>query len=589
MQNRLSFLSFLLFTFFLSSVAAQAAPPANDTFANAQLISGVNGQVSGTNVEATKEAGEPVHALDRGTGSIWYKYIAPGNGVLKLDTSGSQPDTVIAVYQGNVLNTLVPIAASNNTDSDTFFGVWGTVFVGTKTNGVYYIAVDGSTRNGGNGLGNTKLNFSLLNAAPNDNFADAQGLSSLHTTFTWATSNVGASKEPGEPNHAGNAGGKSVWFKWRNSAAFSRSFSFALETKSTANAIQGINASFAVYTGESVNALTPVVNKNVCPSCTGKFTILAAPNVTYYIAVDGFDNGSGAETGTLTLTYGTTKSSKNPDFDRDGKADITVFRPTTGAWYSLDSVTDDFRAAQWGANGDKPLFNDLDGDTKTDYAVFRPDTGAWYHTRSYTGVYTGFGWGLAADIPMTLNYYSQGSGTSFPTVFRPSTGTWHTYSNSVSFPAIQFGQLGDVPTTADFDGDGTDEIAVFRPSNGTWYIANALTGQFLNAVQFGTNGDKPVGGDYDADGKADIAVFRPSNGTWYLLRSSDGAFQAAQWGISTDKPQPGDFDGDGRADYAVFRPANSTWYIKNSNSAFKAVQFGQNGDVPVSAPLTSLQ
>ena len=39
------------------------------------------------------------------------------------------------------------------------------------------------------------------------------------------------------------------------------------------------------------------------------------------------------------------------------------------------------------------------------------------------------------------------------------------------------------------------------------YIYNLVNDQF-NAVQFGQAGDVPVAADYDGDGKADVAVFR---------------------------------------------------------------------------------
>ena len=52
--------------------------PANDNFANAQVISGASGTVTATNVGAGKEAGEPDHADNPGGASIWYAWTAPG-------------------------------------------------------------------------------------------------------------------------------------------------------------------------------------------------------------------------------------------------------------------------------------------------------------------------------------------------------------------------------------------------------------------------------------------------------------------------------------------------------------------------------
>src|SRR5690348_8651568 len=47
----------------------------------------------------------------------------------------------------------------------------------------------------------------------NDNFANAIAVSG--TSFTVHGSNVNATVEPGEPNHAHQPGGKSVWWTWQ--------------------------------------------------------------------------------------------------------------------------------------------------------------------------------------------------------------------------------------------------------------------------------------------------------------------------------------------------------------------------------------
>ena len=56
-----------------------AGPPPNDNFANAQIISGVAGvayTVNGSNVNGTKEPGEPFHAGNGGGNSVWFQSVS---------------------------------------------------------------------------------------------------------------------------------------------------------------------------------------------------------------------------------------------------------------------------------------------------------------------------------------------------------------------------------------------------------------------------------------------------------------------------------------------------------------------------------
>ncbi|MEO6394243.1 MAG: FG-GAP-like repeat-containing protein [Pyrinomonadaceae bacterium] len=294
---------------------------------------------------------------------------------------------------------------------------------------------------------------------------------------------------------------------------------------------------------------------------------------TAVVGTSGDDIGGNSNQGSAQVFR---LGSKPFDFDDDGKADISVFRPATGAWYRLDSSAGQFVAVTFGQNGDIPAAGDYDGDGKTDIAVFRPSNGTWYFLNSTTG-FKATQFGQTGDLPVPSD--ADGDGKSDIRVFRPSNGTWYGLNSSTGqFVASQFGATGDLPVGGNYDGDSFSDLAVFRPSTGSWYLLET-TGGFVG-VQFGANGDRPVAGDFDGDGRSDIAVFRPSAGAWYRYDSSTGQFVAIGWGQNGDIPAPGDFDGDGKTDLAVFRPATGAWYLLNG-AGFTAVSFGQSGDIPV--------
>jgi CSLREA domain-containing protein len=335
-----------------------------------------------------------------------------------------------------------------------------------------------------------------------------------------------------------------------------------------------------VSAGSSNTILVPNANLAVGGSGVNRtLTITPTPNQigTTTIVVNASAGSMAASTSFVLLVYAGTPG----DFDGEGKADLTVFRPSNGTWYVLQSGTNYTTATgvQWGNSLDRPVPGDFDGDGRTDIAVFRPSNGVWYLVYSGTGATVGVQWGNGSDVPVPGDY--DGDGRTDIAVFRPSNGTWYILeSGTGTTVGVQWGNGSDVTAASDYDGDGKTDIAVFRPSDGVWYIRNSATGT-TGGVQWGSGSDVPVSGDYDGDGSADIAVFRLSNGTWYLRNSATGTTTGVQWGNGSDVPVPGDYDGDGSTDIAVFRPFNGTWYLRYSGGGTAGVAWGNSFDVPI--------
>jgi len=276
---------------------------------------------------------------------------------------------------------------------------------------------------------------------------------------------------------------------------------------------------------------------------------------------------------------------RSGDFDGDKTSDLTVFRPSTGFWFTLRSSSRyaTYSSVQWGLSTDTLVPADYDGDGIIDNAVFRPSTNTWFILYSSTGntTYTSMTFGASGDIPVPGDY--DGDGKADVAVFRPSNTTWYIWKSSDNGVIVKtFGLSTDVLVPADYDGDGRTDIAVFRPSNTTWFILTSSTDyQGAMIQQFGLSTDVLVPGDYDGDGRTDIAVFRPSSNTWFASLSGGGVL-IRTFGASGDIVIPGDYDGDGATDVAVFRPSTGTWYVwKSSDNGVIVQPWGLGTDLPV--------
>jgi len=284
------------------------------------------------------------------------------------------------------------------------------------------------------------------------------------------------------------------------------------------------------------------------------------------------------------------------DYDNDGKADFSIFRPGDKAWYVFTS-TGGVIAQSWGDfTTDFLTPGDYDGDGKSDISVFRDTAGMWFTLNSSDSTVSFTPWGTTGDEPVARDYDGDGK-TDFAVVRRtgaPTTGTMTWYilrSSGGGFDAIQWGIPADVTAPGDYDGDGKFDVCVQRyaslSAQANFYALQSSNGALM-ATQWGIGSDFVVPGDYDGDGKTDIAVVREGETeadqlTWFVYNSGSGSITIAQWGLSgTDHLTPNDYDGDGKVDLAVWRETNGTFYVyRSSDGGIISVPWGIGGDFPV--------
>jgi uncharacterized membrane protein YdcZ (DUF606 family) len=137
--------------------------------------------------------------------------------------------------------------------------------------------------------------------AVNDNFSAAVPL--VGQSGSVYADNIDATKETGEPAHAGDGGGKSVWWTW---------------TPSLTGAVivttlgSDFDTLLAVYTGSNPASLALTAeNNNTPPGSTSAVSFTATAGTIYHMAVDGV----AAAWGTIKLTW------SYVDSDGDGVID----------------------------------------------------------------------------------------------------------------------------------------------------------------------------------------------------------------------------------------------------------------------------
>lgn len=111
--------------------------PANDDTANAQVVRGPRGTLTGTNVAATREPNEP----SRHRATVWYRWRAPSSTTVAFSTCTASFDTVLHVFRTTDSGRLV--AVGSNDDGCRGEGVGSLLVVHPAARATYYVGVDG--------------------------------------------------------------------------------------------------------------------------------------------------------------------------------------------------------------------------------------------------------------------------------------------------------------------------------------------------------------------------------------------------------------------------------------------------------------
>lgn len=251
----------------LTGGAAMAAAPKNNSMAIPAILSvtTLSGATGADNTQATF-VGEPTPSCQPNIGhTVWWRYRPEANMSAKMDTIGSDFDTVLAVYRSTATG-LVQVACS-----DDYNGATSKLEFTAAVATTYYIQIGGWSALTGS------IVFHYSFKIYNDTFARARTIS---PGFSATYSNASAGLQAGEPTGCSGAG-KTVWFRYQTSTTRRVTFdTFDSE----------YDTQVSVYRGTALTGLTFIKCADDTDETNGDGSVswTAQPGQTYYIQVGGY-------------------------------------------------------------------------------------------------------------------------------------------------------------------------------------------------------------------------------------------------------------------------------------------------------------
>jgi len=232
--------------------------PANDNFANAEIIDILPFSATVNNIDAMTEVGEP-QQCDASPNTLWYSFTPTANSTVRVDMAGSSfSDTTFHIYQ------------------DTDSGIGGLSFLtcasfGDSTNfnaqaGVTYYIQAGSNESSG---GELQLNLQEVFPPQNDNFNNATIIGGLPFS---AVIDITNATNIGEPSPCYYFMERTIWYSFTPN----ETIGVRADTLGTA-----LNRNLNIYrsTGPGISDLS-FLN---CAVENGSFSFVAEAGQTYYL------------------------------------------------------------------------------------------------------------------------------------------------------------------------------------------------------------------------------------------------------------------------------------------------------------------